>query len=233
MAIVFTRSPRTSSITGTIILASVAAWLIQWLTGQTTAFTLLFGFVPALAIDQNHLWQPVSHLFVHTGFFQLLITMLVLHAFGRPLEQRLGKIRFVAIFVLAGAGAALLGGLTATGAARLVPVTGAAAAVIGMGAACIRIFPRTPIPFFWFLPVRAWSLLAFFIVFELLNDLDRQFDPSAFLVRCSGIVIGLVLASLPVPGQKKRNREEPSSGEQRHGQGTVINLEKDDDGLWR
>ena len=242
MAIVVTRSERTSSATGSIIIASIAAWLIQLLSGQTAAFTMMFGFVPTLAIDQQHLWQLASHLFLHGGFFHLLFTMLVLHAFGRPLEQKIGKVRFTLIFLLSGAGAALLHGLTAVGDARLVPLVGAAGAVFGIAAAYIRVFPRSPALILWFLPVRAWSLLLFLAIFELLNGMGSRFEPLAFLVHCSGILTGTIVIELVFSSRRRTAHAEPrkktatgpaAPERPTGGEGTVINLEKGDDGLWR
>lgn len=55
-----------------------------------------------------HFWQPVSHMFMHGGFFHILFNMYALWAFGSPLEMRWGRNKFLFFYFSAGLGAALI-----------------------------------------------------------------------------------------------------------------------------
>jgi membrane associated rhomboid family serine protease len=57
-----------------------------------------------------HFWQFLSHMFMHDnqGFTHILFNMLGLWMFGSPLEQVLGKQRFIFFYFSAGLGAALI-----------------------------------------------------------------------------------------------------------------------------
>lgn len=65
----------------------------------------------ALWFFQNenfHLWQVVTHMFMHGGFMHILFNMYALWAFGSPIEQMLGRNRFIFFYFSAGIGAAMI-----------------------------------------------------------------------------------------------------------------------------
>lgn len=53
-------------------------------------------------------WQPLTHMFMHGGFYHLLFNMLGLWMFGSPLEQMWGRQKFLFYYFSAGLGAASL-----------------------------------------------------------------------------------------------------------------------------
>jgi membrane associated rhomboid family serine protease len=251
MPIVFTRygsaARQASSLTGSLIITAVAAYLLQFLFGNTQEFTKLFGFVPERAIGQHYLWQFVSYMFLHGGLFHLLFNMIALHAFGRPLENTFGKIRFGLIFFISGTGSALVHGLVAMqagGKAAEIAMIGASGAVMGVAAGFARAFPDAVILLMGFIPVRAWTLIMGFAIFELFTGLQNRLSTVAHLTHFSGLVIGLILMSLFMLGKKVPRDKKPSAAPNQKNEAsekvhidergrTVIDLEKGDDGLWR
>ncbi|WGD35075.1 rhomboid family intramembrane serine protease [Olleya sp. YS] len=59
------------------------------------------------ASDTFKPWQVVTHMFMHGGFTHLLFNMFALWMFGSPVEQRLGRNKFLFIYFSAGIGAVL------------------------------------------------------------------------------------------------------------------------------
>ena len=55
-----------------------------------------------------HVWQPVTHMFMHGGLWHILFNMYALWAFGTPLEMRWGRKKFLFFYFSAGLGACLL-----------------------------------------------------------------------------------------------------------------------------
>ncbi|WP_405327240.1 rhomboid family intramembrane serine protease [Leeuwenhoekiella sp. LLG6367-2.1] len=55
-------------------------------------------------------WQPLTHMFMHdqSSIFHILFNMYALYAFGGPVEQMLGKNKFIFFYFSAGLGAALI-----------------------------------------------------------------------------------------------------------------------------
>ena len=123
------------------ILACMAVYLWQIslpLQSKQTAITLL-GFMPALlfghgAIEGQAWVSPAGSIFtamfLHGGFFHLAGNMLYLWIFGDNVEDRVGRGRFVAFYLICGAIAALTQALPDT--CSTVPMIGASGAVSGV-----------------------------------------------------------------------------------------------------
>lgn len=65
----------------------------------------------ALYLPENprfEIWQPVSTMFMHSGFFHLLMNMYALWAFGTPLEHLWGVKRFILFYFVSGIGASIV-----------------------------------------------------------------------------------------------------------------------------
>jgi membrane associated rhomboid family serine protease len=60
--------------------------------------------------DNFHFWQVITHMFMHdpSSIFHILFNMYALWAFGSPIEQVLGKNRFLFFYFSAGIGAAII-----------------------------------------------------------------------------------------------------------------------------
>lgn len=58
--------------------------------------------------DQFHIYQIITHLFMHGGFFHLFSNMLALWMFGAAIENVIGSNRFLFYYLVTGLGAVLL-----------------------------------------------------------------------------------------------------------------------------
>ena len=115
---------------------------------QTTEFLLLFAFIPA-RYDASVLpdivwpggwaadiWTFVTYAFIHADLSHLIFNAVWFLAFGSPVAQRFGPLRFGAFMaVTAAAGAAVH---LATHFGELLPMVGASAAISGAMAAAMR-----------------------------------------------------------------------------------------------
>ncbi|KAB5486998.1 MULTISPECIES: rhomboid family intramembrane serine protease [Flagellimonas] len=57
--------------------------------------------------ENFHIWQIVTHMFMHGGVMHIAFNMLALWMFGTPVERVLGKNRFLFVYFSAGLGAVL------------------------------------------------------------------------------------------------------------------------------
>ena len=55
-----------------------------------------------------HWWQPVTHMFMHGGFWHLFFNMYTLYIFGTVLERIWGAKKFLLFYFVTGIGAALI-----------------------------------------------------------------------------------------------------------------------------
>ena len=138
------RKPRPPWATLLIVAACVIAFL--WLAAMPVADRLTvinrWGTVPSTLLDPNAPWlqqlaelraaRLVTALFIHADWLHLTGNLLFLIVFGVPAERALGFRRFLALFVIGGALANLVGALTLAGtSAPIVGSSGAVAAIVG------------------------------------------------------------------------------------------------------
>lgn len=107
---------------------------------------LNFGFMPlrftsGYPLDFYALISPVTYSFLHGGTAHLLINMIWLMAFGSPLANRLGALRFLALWVVTAVAAVLLH--FAVHPYDATPVVGASGAISGMMGAAARFAFRS------------------------------------------------------------------------------------------
>jgi membrane associated rhomboid family serine protease len=160
------RSAAEPIATYTIIAINVAVFLAEGSTGSAlgyggggTVFNKGALFGPLIA-HQHEYWRLVTSGFLHAGFLHLFFNMLFLYFMGPALEQAIGRINFVVVYLVA-----LLGG--SFGALLFqpgVPTVGASGAAFGVLAALIVVARARRIPI--------WSsglgpLLAINVVFSL------------------------------------------------------------------
>ena len=55
----------------TMIIANVAFFIIRLIVRNDAMFDQHFGLVPEKVLAERWVWQPVTYMFVHGGFFHL------------------------------------------------------------------------------------------------------------------------------------------------------------------
>lgn len=120
-------------VTQVLIAACVLAYLLQSVGGM--GFTQRFAFAPVVA--ESEPWRFVTSAFLHqTGFLpHILFNMFALYQLGPMLEQRFGRSRFLALYLLSAIGGSvaylLLADPSDPGSWRSA-VVGASGAVFGL-----------------------------------------------------------------------------------------------------
>ena len=138
-------------VTTALILACMAVYLWQLslpVQAKQAAITLL-GFMPGVlfghaSIESEPWVSPAGSvftaMFLHGGFFHLAVNMVFLWIFGDNVEDRVGRGRFIAFYLICGAIAALAQALLDT--RSTVPMIGASGAVSGVLGAYLVLYPR-------------------------------------------------------------------------------------------
>jgi len=113
-------------------------------------------------------WNFISYQFMHGGFLHLLGNMLFLWVFGPNIEDRVGRLGHLGLFLVGG---------VAAGAAHLAfdasPVLGASGSIAALTGAYMVFFPRTHIRvLIFFFIIGAYSIPSvWFIGFAIARDL--------------------------------------------------------------
>jgi membrane associated rhomboid family serine protease len=120
--------------------------------------------VPFLSV----LWA----MFLHGGWLHLLGNMLFLYVFGNNVEDRLGRLKYLAFYL--GCGYAATYGFALFQPNSDQPLVGASGAIAGVLGAYLVLYPRAKVlsllTFFFFLPLRlpAWLVLGSWFVLQYL-----------------------------------------------------------------
>jgi membrane associated rhomboid family serine protease len=115
--------------------------------------------------EYPRLWQFLTYAFLHGGLLHVFGNMYFLYIFGNNVNDRLGHIGYVCLYmggaVFAGIGHALL---------HSNPVLGASGAVAAVTGAYLVLFPQTLITvLYWFFFIGTMELSAlYFIIFKLI-----------------------------------------------------------------
>lgn len=163
-------------------------------------------------------WQPVTHMFMHGGFWHILFNMYTLFAFGSVVENILGTKKFLLFYFVCGFGAVALHqgvqyiemqsamGSAALGSAaayqqiaaiRLTPTVGASGAIYGVLIGFAMLFPESRMTLI-FPPVTLsakWMVVLFAAV-ELFSGVTNIASSVAHFAHLGGMLIGWLLILL-------------------------------------
>ena len=195
-------------VTMALIALNSLAYLYQLRVDEPTHRALLedYAVVPAA-------WsfgQLVTSMFLHADILHFATNMVFLWIFGDNVEDRLGHLRFLLFYLLAGVAAGITHIVVNSGSA--IPSIGASGAIAGVLAAYLRLFPRAEVrtllfigPFIAMPRLSAALLIGFWFVTQLfagvtsLGAETEQTSGVAFWAHIGGFVAGLVLAQFMAP----------------------------------
>jgi membrane associated rhomboid family serine protease len=167
------------------------------------------------AARRQALLAIVTAVFIHGGWLHILGNMLFLWVFGDNIEDRLGKLGFLAFYLASGVVASLVQGLMDP--TSVVPVVGASGAVAGVLGAYLVWFPRSTvhvvIPFFIllfiplpvpaFLMIGLWFLQNLFAGYATIVDTASTGGGVAWFAHIGGFLFGALVAMTGV-GRRRR-----------------------------
>ena len=94
-----------------IIINTAVFFLAEVLSGSTqdTSVLITWGGAWVPAVKEGEYWRLVTSIFMHSGIRHLLNNMLMLYVLGSVLEEILGSIRYVILYLASGI---ISGGIT-------------------------------------------------------------------------------------------------------------------------
>jgi membrane associated rhomboid family serine protease len=151
---------RTPVVTISLILINVGIFgyeLFLAHQGLLEDFIRRHAFTPGLLVSDRSPEQGLtllSSMFLHGGWLHLLSNIWFLWLFGNMVEDRLGPLRYLLLYLASGLGAALA--QFAVGPFSMIPMIGASGAIAGVLGAYLILFPTalifTLVPL-WFAPI--------------------------------------------------------------------------------
>jgi membrane associated rhomboid family serine protease len=204
-----------------IIAVNVAAFLYQSTLDPQSLQVFLYEhalvprryFSPGLAWDVGlspaDLTPFVTNTFLHGGFLHIVLNLWTLYIFGPALEDRLGPVRFLVLYLAAGVCASLAHAIFNAGSSA--PLLGASGAIDGViGAYAVR-FPYAWvrvlmivvfIPLFFSVPALVFAGIWFFV--QVVQGASQLFNPFAqsavaWWAHIGGFISGILLLRLLEP----------------------------------
>ncbi len=210
----------------TLLIVAACVFIFLWFATmpitQRLALLTRWGTVPSTLLDANVPWlqqltelraaRLVTAIFIHADWLHLTGNLLFLIVFGVSAERALGSTRFLAMFVIGGALANLVGALTLAG--TNAPIIGSSGAVSTIVGAYLALFPRARLGlvlplgvFLEFVRIPAPLLIGFWAALQLLfTYVGPAFGAVAWWTHIAGFLIGIVLALLSKPAVARRLR---------------------------
>lgn len=184
-----------ATVTWSLIAINIAVFVLFQGFGTNVRATLALAAYPGEILAGRRLLSLLTSQFAHAGLGHLAGNMLFLGIFGDNVECRIGRARYTALYLLsglAGALAHLAAALFAGGAALQTPLVGASAAISGVLAAYLVLFPgnKVMVLLFNFIPtaLSAWLVIGFWFFFQVIRSLGGGFSAggTAYLAHVGG-----------------------------------------------
>jgi membrane associated rhomboid family serine protease len=175
-------------VTRNLLIANVASFVLQVLF--LNRFLDYVALVPAYALGKGMIWQFITYMFLHGGFFHLFFNMFLLWMFGSEIERYWGSSEFLKYYFVTGIGGGILSCVFSPG--SFVPIVGASGAIFGLLLAYGLAFPDRQIYLYFLFPIRAKYLVMILGGIELLAVATPGGDGIARFAHLGGLLFGYI-----------------------------------------
>lgn len=180
------------------------------------------GFRPAyLSLDQlPQLYTLFASMFVHSGFLHILGNMFVFFFMGVAFEQRIGRKKFLVIYLITG----ICGAFThsALNLGSWIPLVGASGAIFGILGAFAYAYPRdevvmpVPLGIMFIMRIKVIYATILFAILETVVVIFSVQDSTAHFAHLGGLVSGVILAAVMIGKKAEKVKQSNSLGSTRY-----------------
>jgi membrane associated rhomboid family serine protease len=188
----------------TLLIIAVNVWVFLLELGGGDAFVAQWAVIPAAIASGSGWITLITSMFLHGSWLHILGNMVFLWAFGPVMEDAMGRVRYLAFYLIGGV-VAMLAQVSASPGST-VPCLGASGAIAAVMGAFIVMYPRDRIrSVLWILIfirvtyIPAILLIGVWFVIQLLDAgavARVQTGGVAYLAHVGGFVFGVVTARL-------------------------------------
>lgn len=206
---------RAAPVTVSLAAACVLAYALEVLfLGGERGIDLSGWSLSGQALAEGRWWTLLTHLFLHANLLHLSVNVLGLWFIGPEVENMLGRVKYLLLYLFSGVAGGLLQTAFASPSAELI---GASGAVCGVMLSFTTAYPEMPLRalLFFVLPVsmKAKTLGRGIIVVSLLCAVLRIFPQVGHLAHLGGALAGALLTWwwLPTAPRVRRPADEAGS----------------------
>jgi membrane associated rhomboid family serine protease len=171
-----------------LLFANGIIFLMAWINvGLANFLNGNFALHPYDVIYQFKIWQLVTYMFLHGGFWHLFFNMFVLWMFGTELEMEWGSKQFLKYYFICGIGAGILNIMFTAN-----PTIGASGAVYGVMVAYALRYPNREVYIYFLFPVKVKYLVGFLAIVSFLSTWNPSRDGIAHAAHLGGMLVGYI-----------------------------------------
>lgn len=213
-------------VTIVFILLNVLGFYLEITSLDFENFIYAHALVPAqVNFSEPSTWFPfLTSMFMHGGWLHIISNMWFLWIFGNNVEDVLGKVKYIILYLLSGIAGSLAQFIINP--ESNIPMLGASGAIAGVLGSYLVMFPRhkidTLVPFFGFLQVvsiPAMVMIGYWIILQVLSGVGSFGAQGgvAYFAHIGGFVAGWLFTKLFA------NKSRPQPVELGHGQQDILN----------
>ena len=152
----------------------------------------LFSLQPDLVIHRLFIWQLVTYLFLHGGWFHIIFNMFALWMFGSDLENLWGGKKFLFFYFLTGIGAGICDVTLNTLFHPEVPTAtiGCSGAIYGLLLAYGMLFPERLIYLYMIIPIKAKWFVVLMGAIEFVSSVGGPGSGVSHFAHLGGMLFG-------------------------------------------
>jgi membrane associated rhomboid family serine protease len=187
-------------VTTTLVVLNVLVFLLELSQGEK--FITDWAFIPARFSDEPGAGAVTifTAMFMHGGWMHLIGNMVFLWIFGDNVEDRIGHVKFLIFYLLAGLAATFAQYYVSSNSA--IPNVGASGAIAGVLGAYLLMFPHSRVNVLLgrqIVAMPAFAVLGLWILFQIISGFtmsDQRGDVGgiAYMAHIGGFVAGLAMA---------------------------------------
>ena len=178
-----------------LLIANAAVFFAMLLLGDALGesigwVTTILGLNPAWVL-RGAIWQFVTYMFLHSGFWHIALNMLFVWMFGCSLEADWGSRPFLNYYFFTGIAAGVVNFLATIN--SNVPTIGASGAVFGIIVAYAMAYPNRLIYLWMLFPVKVKHFAIFAVginLYAAVQNTAHNASPIAYFAHLGGALFG-------------------------------------------
>lgn len=184
-----------------LLISNIAVFVLYYLGGPLGLgdFFRLLALTPAAVVGHLAIYQLVTYLFLHGGFWHLMVNMFTLWMFGATLERDWGTRRFLKYYFLCGVGAGICDVVVNAIIGNWGTSTiGASGAIYGLLLAFGVMYPNQVVLMSFLFPIKAKYFVMIYGAIALLSSLSVNSGVSD-IAHLGGMIFGFVYLKMRLP----------------------------------
>jgi membrane associated rhomboid family serine protease len=173
--VAYSFGPPLTPVVKRLIIITTAAFVVTYIPQQIFGWSApyaWFALQPYDVLHRFYIWELVTYLFLHGGFFHILFNMFALWMFGSDLESLWGGRKFLFYYFLTG--------------------IGAAGAIYGLLLAYGMLFPDRPIYLYFIIPIKAKWFVVIMGAIELVSSFSMPGSGVSHIAHLGGMLFGFL-----------------------------------------